>query len=133
MKRFLIGSLVATLLAGQAYALPPLRDVKKIDNGLLAVAIADELRKRCNTLDARMFRALNYLNSLKTAARGMGYSDAEIEAYVSSTPEKDRMRARGEAYLKAKGVTIGDYAAYCSLGKDEIARGSAIGRLLRAK
>lgn len=133
MKRFLIGSLVASLLAGQADALPPLREVKKIDDGLLAVAIADELRKRCNMLDARMFRALNYLNSLKNAARDMGYSDAEIEAYVSSAPEKDRMRTRGEAYLKAKGVTIGDYAGYCSLGKDEIARGSAIGRLLRAK
>ncbi|MEC3860041.1 DUF5333 domain-containing protein [Mesobacterium sp. TK19101] len=133
MKRLLTGALVAALLAGQAHALPPLREVKQIDDGLLAVAIADELRKRCDTLDARMFRALNYLSSLKDAARGLGYSDAEIEAYVSSKSEKDRMRARGEAYLKTKGVTIGDYAAYCTLGEDEIARGSAIGKLLRVK
>lgn len=126
-------ALIAALTAAPLLAKVPLSDVPEIDDGLFAIALADELRKTCDTLDARMLRAYSTINALKSRARELGYSDAEIEEHVTSRSEKARMRARGETYLKANGVAVGDAAGYCALGRAEIARKSAIGRLLRAR
>ncbi|WP_296762008.1 DUF5333 domain-containing protein [Sediminimonas sp.] len=113
--------------------LPPLREVDEIDNGLLWVALADEIRKSCDDIDARMLTALWYLNSLKSTAREMGYNRDQVRAYLKSDEEKARMRARGEAYLAAHGVEPGDEAGLCKLGRAEIDRNSRIGALLKAK
>ena len=78
-------------------------------------------------------RALNYINALEKRAQELGYSKQEIKAYVKSKEEKARMRARGEAYLKANGASYADPETFCKLGKAEIAKGSRIGQLLRAK
>ncbi|WP_146588963.1 DUF5333 domain-containing protein [Puniceibacterium confluentis] len=125
--------LAATLAAGAVAAKPALRDVAAVDDGLLAVGIADEIRNKCDKIEARMITALLRLNELKATARSQGYSDDEIEDYVTSKAEKARMRQRGEAYLLANGVTLGDKSSYCKLGKQEIAKGSAIGSLLKAR
>lgn len=116
-----------------AQAKPSLREVRVIDDGLFAVAVADEIRKKCDNVSARMITAYTFLSRLKSTARSMGYSDDEIDDHVTSKTEKARMRRKGEAYLKANGVTSGDKASYCRLGKQEIARGSQIGALLRAR
>ena len=113
--------------------LPPLREVEEIDNGLLWVALADEIRDRCDDIDARMLTALWYLNSLKRTARDMGYNREQVRAYLNSDAEKARMRARGEAYLAAHGVDPDDKAGLCALGRAEIDRNSRIGTLLKAK
>ena len=126
-------ALIAALTATPVLAKVPLRDVAEIDNGLFAIAVADELRKRCDTLDARMLRAYATINALKSRALALGYTEKEIEDHVTSKVEKARMRERGEAYLKANGVAVGDVAGYCALGRKEIDRNSAIGRLLRAR
>ena len=133
MRMTMTVMIAAALAATTATAKPALRDVSAVDDGLLAVAIADEIRNTCDTIDARMFTALLTLNSLKSTARSMGYSDEEIEDYVTSKAEKARMRKRGEAYMQANGVTLGDKSGYCRLGKQEIAKGSAIGTLLKAR
>ncbi|MCC1492310.1 DUF5333 domain-containing protein [Cognatishimia sp. F0-27] len=122
---------LGAFLALPALAKPPLSSVSSIDNGLMAVAIADEIRKTCDGIDARMLRALSTLNALKAEARSLGYSDDEIEDYVTSKNEKRRMRAKAEAYLASQGVDSGDSAALCRFGAAEIARASAIGVLLR--
>lgn len=124
-------SMMAT--AGMSSALPPLREVKEIDDGLFAVAVADEIRKECTSISARMFRALSYINTLENRALELGYSEQEIKAYVKSKEEKARMRARGEAYLKANGVSYADPETFCTLGRAEIEKGTRIGQLLRAK
>jgi hypothetical protein len=113
--------------------LPPLREVDEIDNGLLWVALADEIRKSCDDIDARILTAMWYLNSLKSTAREMGYNRDQVRAYLKSDEEKARMRARGEAYLAAHGVEPGDEAGLCKLGRAEIDRNSRIGALLKAK
>ena len=133
MRMILAATLSAALAAGSAAAKPPLRDVAAIDDGLLAVGVADEIRNLCDSIDARMMTALMRLQGLKSEARSRGYTDKEIERYVTSKAEKARMRRRGEAYLAANGVTLGDKASYCRLGKQEIAKGSAIGSLLKAR
>lgn len=120
------------LIAGAANAKPHLRDVAEIDDGLMWVAIADEMRKRCGDLSPRMIKALVTLRHIKKRAVTLGYSDVEIDAYVDSSAEKKRMRGRGEAYLKSKNVKPSDTVALCKLGHAEIAQSSKIGVLLKA-
>ena len=133
MTAFILAICLSVLTALPTDAKTPLRDVGEIDDGLLAVAIADEMRKNCDTLDARLFRAFGMLQNLKQRAKELGYTSEEIEAYVSSAEEKARMRARGESWFKDRGVAIGDYEQYCALGAQEVLQGTTIGRLLRQK
>jgi len=119
--------------ASSAAARPHLREATQINDGLFAVAIAREIKDHCPSIRARYFRAFTFLSSLKREAREMGYSNAEIEAYVEDDAEKARMRARGEAYLAEKGVSYDDPQSFCALGREEIEKSSQIGVLLRAK
>lgn len=121
------------ILPAAANAKAPLGQVKEIHDGLLAVGIADEIRKTCGTIDARMISAYSYLAQLKSRARSLGYSEDEIEDYVTSKDEKKKMRAKGEAWFEARGVTLGQEADYCRVGREEINRGTPIGALLRAR
>ena len=114
-----------------AEAKPPLRDVAEIDDTLMAIAIADEIRKNCDGISARMFRALGTINGLKTRARDLGYSDDEIDEYVTSKSEKRRMRDKANAYLAGQGVSAGDLGQLCQFGRQQISKGGDIGRLLR--
>lgn len=131
----LVAGLTALLLAAPAMSAgkPALRDVPQIDDKMLWVAMAIEISDRCSTLGARTARGLNYLWSLRNEARRLGYSDAEIRAYVDSDAEKDRMRGRGEAYVRAHGLNPENDADLCKLGQAEIAKGSQIGAFLRLK
>jgi hypothetical protein len=135
MRKVVIGLLALSLISGAAMAAakPNLREVKAIDDGLMAVAIADDLRKKCDNISPRLITAYNYLGQLKRIARDMGYSSAEIEAHVKSQAEKERMRTKAEAYLAAQGISRANTASYCAYGVQEIKNGSQIGALLRAK
>ena len=104
-----------------------------ITEGLIAVGIADEIRSTCDSISPRMIRAYQFINGLWSHAREAGYSDPEIEAYVDSDTEKARLKGLALAYMTQNGVVPGDAESYCTLGRTEIAEGSAIGRLLRAK
>ncbi|MCT4369963.1 DUF5333 domain-containing protein [Yangia mangrovi] len=129
----LAATLGALAVPSAALAKPPLGEVREIHDGLMAVGIADEIRNRCDNIGARMLTAMGTLNTLKKRARALGYSNAEIEDYVTSKAEKKKMRADGEAYLASRGVAADDTAGLCRVGREEIARGSAIGVLLREK
>ena len=133
MRIILTTALSVAILASPVAAKPPLRDVPEIDDALLDLGIADIIRKQCPTISARMLKAIGYVRNLNNKALQMGYSEAEIEAYTDSDAEKDRMRARGAAFFKAKGVDTSDPQSYCALGNAEIQKGSRIGSLLRAK
>lgn len=134
----LAGAALAAVVAlgvqgAAAQAKPPLREVREIDDALLMIAIADEVRNKCDTIEARMFKAWTTINALESRAKRMGYSDEEIEDYVTSKDEKKRMRRRGEAQLKARGVALDNDADYCTFGREEIAKGSQIGVLLKER
>lgn len=134
-----IGSLAAALAAfmlcggSTAMAKPPLREVARIDDGLFHVALANEIRKSCDAIDARILKAIWTMQALKQAANDLGYTDAEIEAYTSSDVEKNRMRARGKKFYEARGVDPAKPQDMCALGRTEIEKNSQIGVLLRAK
>jgi hypothetical protein len=106
---------------------PALRDVAQIDDRMLWVALALEIS------DPRTVRGLNYLWSIRSDAQKLGYSNAEIKAYVDSDAEKARMRGRGEAYVRSHGLNPENDADLCKLGQAEIAKGSQIGAFLRLK
>ncbi|NVO54662.1 DUF5333 domain-containing protein [Rhodobacteraceae bacterium B1Z28] len=115
-----------------AEAKPPLRDVKEIDNELYYIAIANEISDYCPSISGRRLKAIGVMWGLKSKANNLGYSDTEIRAYVESDAEKDRMRAKGKAFLAQQGVTYDNPNSFCTLGRAEIERNSAIGVYLRA-
>ena len=119
------------LLAGATAAKPALRDQPAITEGLLATAIAYEIGDKCGSLSARILPGILYLNSLKSEAQRLGYTKAEIDAFVDSDEEKDRLESLARTRLQELGGVEGDWASYCTVGQAQIAAGSQIGRLLR--
>jgi len=110
---------------------PPLSEVSEIDNGLMTIAIADEIRKNCDDISARLIRAYQQIKTLERRAKALGYSDDEIDTYVNSDSEKARMRQKANAYLAAQGVSASDTKALCRFGRDQIAAGGPVGFFLR--
>lgn len=129
--RLITPALILTLAAGSASAKAALRDVAEIDRPMFAVAMAIEISDKCDTINARTLKGLAFLNSLRSKAKDMGYSDDEIRAYVKSDAEKARMRAIGEAYVASKGLDPTAAEDLCKLGQMEMAQGSQIGAFLR--
>ena len=134
MRKLIILVLAAglSLPAVMADAKRPLREVSEIDDALLYIAIADEIRKKCPTISGRLIKGLQDLQRLRRYAKDLGYTEAEIEAYVESKEEQARMEARGEAYVAARGADRTKPDTMCALGRAEIDRNSAIGVYLRA-
>lgn len=104
-----------------------------INTGLFNVAVADRIRKKCDDIAPRYFTALGYLQSLKAEARKRGYSDAEIDRYINDDAERAKMEERRNAYIRDSGADPTDRASLCRLGRQEIARQSQIGQLLKAR
>ena len=125
-------AVAAATPAVAADAKPSLRDVPEIEDPLFAIAIADEVRDQCPEISGRVMKGLAMLYQLRSRANELGYSDAEIRAYVESKTEKARMRAKGEAFVTARGVDLDDPQTFCAFGRAEIAKNSAIGALLKA-
>ena len=130
-KTIALATLVA--LPAVAEAKSPLRDVKEIDNELYYIAIANEISEYCPSISGRRLKAISVMWGLRSKANKLGYSDTEIRSYIGSDVEKDRMRAKGEAYLAAHGVTYDTPDTFCMLGQKEIQRNSAIGAYMREK
>jgi Family of unknown function (DUF5333) len=129
MKRMMILAL-SVALAAPALALPPLSENAYINDRLIQARVADRIRKECDAISARFAYAYSQARALKRYALEQGYSDAEIEAFLDSRNDKDRVKAAAEAYLAANGVVAGDEASFCALGLKEIAAGSVAGSLI---
>ncbi|SDE00923.1 DUF5333 domain-containing protein [Limimaricola pyoseonensis] len=119
------------LVAGATAALPALRDNQKIRDGLISTAIAYEIGRKCDSLDARWLTGIGFLNSLRSHALDLGYSRAQISAFIDDDAEKDILEAEARALLEAKGGVEGQWETYCEVGRREIAAGSRIGTLLQ--
>lgn len=128
----LVLSFAAMTSAAEARA-QSLAEEADINTGLFNVAVADKIRKECDAIAPRMFAAMSYLRSLNNEARNRGYSDEEIERYVTDDAEKEKMNQRRNAYIIASGAHPADGPSMCELGRKEIARQSQIGQLLRAR
>ncbi len=97
------------------------------------IGLADELRKNCDSINPRLWRAYRYLKSLERYARDAGYSKAQIKELTKNKVERAMLRSRIQADLADRGASPENPEGYCTVGREEIAKGSAAGRLLRAK
>ncbi|MCH9749002.1 MAG: DUF5333 domain-containing protein [Alphaproteobacteria bacterium] len=134
MRTIIVSAFLMLLFtSGVAAEKPHLRDVPEIDALLIEVRIADKIRKKCDIIAARFFKANRLVFSLKDKARKMGYTSEEINAYINSDEDHSRQRKVRNEYLRAGGVDKDKPETYCALGIDEIEKGSQIGALLRMK
>lgn len=117
--------------AGASSAKPALKDVTFVREGIIATGMAFEISKKCGSISPRYFRGVSYLNSLKDHAASLGYSDSEIDAYTNDKAEENRLTVIARSRLSEMGAVTGDEASYCAVGRAEMAKNSAIGRLLR--
>lgn len=132
MRVGMMAAVISVVLTGAADAKPSMRDVPEIENMLFIVAIANEVGKKCDRLEGRWLRGYNMLFKLRRRANQLGYTDSEIRDFVESDVEKDRLRAKGYRYLKSEGVVVNNPETFCTYGRAEIAKSSAIGALLKA-
>ncbi len=135
MKKASLGITAAILalvgLAGAAAAQSALKDEARVRDGIVQVGMAYEISEKCGSLSARTFRGISYLQELKRYAQGRGYSDAEIEAYIDNKSEQRRLEGIARQQLALLGVVEGREATYCAAGRDQIARDTRVGWLLR--
>jgi len=117
--------------AGAVAAKPALKDVAHVREGIIATGMAFELSEKCGSLSPRRIRGINFLFSLRTHAFDLGYSSAEVDAYINDKTEENRLKQIAYSRLRALGTAAGDEASYCTVGRAEIAKKSAIGNLLR--
>ncbi|MEM6939829.1 MAG: DUF5333 domain-containing protein [Pseudomonadota bacterium] len=133
MKTLCAALLGMSLFTTSVLAKPPLRDVPAIDDAIFEIGVAHLIRENCASIEARQLKGVAMLLRLRREARDMGYSDAEIEAYTDSDADKARLRAKAATYFAARGVDPTQPEHYCQIGREEIAKASRIGSLLKAK
>ena len=124
---------VVVLVSTPAVALEPLHQNRTVVSGLYAMGLADLVRRNCDDISPRYLRAYNYLKALEKYALDAGYTPAQIEELTDNREEKQKLRARIEDDLAKRGASAETPQGYCTVGREEIAKNSAAGRLLRAK
>lgn len=132
MKR--ITALIAPAIFTLGLAAPAQADLgqePRVTEGLIAVGIAYEISRVCPQIDARTLRGVRYLWQLRDTARQLGYSDAQIDAFIDNRSEKTRLEGIARSRLRRAGVASGDVEAHCRFGRAQIAQDNAIGRLLK--
>ncbi|TDL84240.1 hypothetical protein E2L08_01885 [Palleronia sediminis] len=131
-------SILAALLAlmptlgGAALAQHALVNDPTVRQGFYAIGLADEIRKNCPQISPRLVRAYTFLKSLESYALEAGYSQAEIKQLTDNDAAEDALRAEIRADLAARGATAGNTSGFCAVGREEMARGTQAGRLLKA-
>jgi len=134
MKKLALVTVVAlatVLSAGHSSAQTALKDVAKVRDGIIFVGMAYEISEQCDSINARLFRGLGYLQSLRRHARDLGYSEAEVDAYIDDDAEKDRLESIARAQLAQLGVVPGQEASYCAVGRGQMDANTRVGWLLR--
>lgn len=133
MKSFTPICAALTLIVTPALALQPLHKNPTVVNGFYAIGLADEVRKNCDSISPRLLRAYNYLRGLERYARNAGYTTEQIEELTDNKAEKEKLRTRIRADLAKRGASPENPEGYCTVGREEIAKDTAAGRLLRAR
>jgi len=124
-------ALACVIGAGAASAQTALKEVAHVRDGIIDVGMAYELSEHCDSIRARLFRGLGFLQSLKSHASELGFTDEEIDDYVNDRNEKKRLEAIARAKLVILGVVEGEEASYCAVGLAQIAANTRVGWLLR--
>lgn len=132
LRGIVLATVLSVAQAAGAVALEPLNEEKHINDSLRAAQIGDIIRKTCPTISARIVVAYTKAKELERYALDKGYGEAEIKAFVKNKAEKARIRTEAEVWLAEAGAVAGDAESYCRIGRDQIARQTLIGSLLRS-
>lgn len=127
------GMMTLGTLAPAAAALEPLSQERYINDRLIAARIADRIRRECPTIAGRLIHAYGQARALERYALDKGYSREQVDAFLGSKSERQRIYAVAEDYMARNGVRKGDAESYCRLGRQEIANRTVTGSLLVAK
>ncbi|MBM2576198.1 DUF5333 domain-containing protein [Jannaschia sp. Os4] len=130
MTRPIAAAFLAAALAAPLPAAADLGDEPNVVEPLIAIGIAYEISKRCDSISARRVRGVTQLMSIRGRASDLGYSKSEIDAWIDDDAEKDRLEAVARERLAAMGAPEGNEAAHCEVGRAEIAKDSYIGSFL---
>lgn len=122
---------LALAIAGGAQAKSLLKDVVEIQERLIVIGIAYRIDERCDSLSIRDFRKNTALLGVANRAMQLGYTRAEITAYIDDKVEKDRLVTVAEGRLSEMGAVEGQPETFCRVGQEQITAGTDIGRLLR--
>lgn len=122
---------LALAMPALAQAKVPLRDEAHINGQLLAAQIGDILRDTCPKASARMFVVLGKMQELRRYAEDKGYTEPEVKAFLKDKAEKARVKAEARAYLAEAGAVEGDAESYCKVARDEVAKGTLVGEIIR--
>ncbi|MBU2958219.1 DUF5333 domain-containing protein [Paracoccus sp. C2R09] len=128
-----IAALAFGIAAGPASALEPLSQETYVNDRLMQARVADLVRRGCGSIDARLIRAFNEARKLKRYALDKGYTEDQIEAFLDSDPDRDRIYREADRYMRENGVENGNEESFCRLGRNEIARQTVAGSLLSAR
>ena len=134
MTRSIILALVACGTTTLAAAQPvPMHEDPRIRQGFHDFYTAREIDDNCDALGLRRLAALAFYNSMVSYARGAGYTRADFKALEDDDAVKDAFKAELRADLAARGATPGNDAGFCAAGREEIAAGTQIGKLLKGE
>jgi hypothetical protein len=105
---------------------------RAMEEFVIAVATAESLAGNCGAYGIRKSygSTVGLIDSYANALAKQGYSRQELVAAINRMPQ-DAIASRAVARLKARGVRQGDLDSLCRYGLNEIAAGSAVGKLLR--
>lgn len=126
-----VAAVVALTSAALATDFTALRNDTRVHNELLGASVAYLIDGQCASIKLRRLYMVGQALSLQSYARGLGYTNAEISAYVDSPEEQARFRAIAEPYLAQRGAVKGDPESYCAAGRAEMQKGSYVGSLLK--
>ncbi len=119
-----------TLAASQGRV--PLAEEAHINEELVAAKAGDILRNTCPEVSARWLVIWDKTWALRQYAVQQGYTEPEVKAFLKDPAQKARIQAEAEAYLARAGARPGDVESYCQVGRDEVARGTLLGQIIRA-
>lgn len=131
LKSALCGAFLMTPALAMAADLPPLHTDRNVRFSFYSAGLADIVRNNCPEIDGRTFRGLRYALALRSYALDRGYSKDDIDALLKNKTEEEKLRAEIVADLAERGAKPGATEAYCRVGREEIAKDSLAGRLLR--
>lgn len=133
LKTGVMALAAAAILSTPAAALEPLAKEKYINDRLIAARIADRIRRECPSIDGRLVYAYQQARALQRYALDKGYTKAQVDAFLDSKSDKQRIYAVAEDYMSRNGVVKGNAESFCQLGRQEIANRTVTGSLLVAK
>jgi len=100
---------------------------------LLQISVASKISEKCTSIEARKIKGLFALLQIKSVAKELGYTDNEINEFVSSEENKKKLKNETDVYLLDNGVDLNNVKTVCLFGQSEIDQETTIGSLLRIK